>query len=258
MNHSEFNPQELDVINRLANAPQPTLNPAAFEMIHAQMLNAMDTPPKSFRPGRRLGSRPPVIAAVVVTIALVSSMVILISISTGKNPTPTVSLTVMPTFTTVPPSVAPTGVIVTEAATLTSTTETTPEATATLESVIVVEGPVQSINVNVITIFGIDIALNADDPILSVLQVGDVLHIEADFATDTTTIVAVTVEPVSNEVNVNPSTGEIWRDDGNCDHLPPPWAPANGWRQRCAAAPDNGSPPENGNGMGMGEGEGNN
>jgi hypothetical protein len=94
------------------------------------------------------------------------------------------------------------------------------------------------------------------------VQVGDVLHVEADYATDTTTIVAVTVEPISNEVNVNPSTGEIWRDDGSCDHPPPPWASANGWRQRCQAAPANNNPPENGSGnaggdgMGMGKGDG--
>ena len=29
------------------------------------------------------------------------------------------------------------------------------------------------------------------------------------------------------------TTGEAWRDRGNCSNPPPPWAPAHGWRRRC-------------------------
>jgi hypothetical protein len=38
---------------------------------------------------------------------------------------------------------------------------------------------------------------------------------------------------VEVDVNVNPQSGEVWRDKGNCQNPPPDWAPANGWRRRC-------------------------
>lgn len=261
MNDPEFDPQEQAVINRLANAPQPTLNPAAFEMIRAQMLDAMDAPPQ-IKPMRRVWSRPPVIAAVAVTVVLASFVIILVSNLSGVSPTPTSPPTSPPTFTIVPPTTVPTAVTITKAPPMTSSVEPTVTVTATLEPVIVVEGPVESIVDNIITVYGIEITVDPDDPILSSIQIGDVLHIEADYATDTTTIVAVTVEPVpptpgGGEVNVNPSTGEAWRDNGNCDNPPPPWAPANGWRRRCEAAPASSNPPGNSNGNGNAGGNGN-
>jgi hypothetical protein len=259
VNDPEFDPQEQVVINRLTNAPQPSLEPDAFEAIRVQMLAAMDVPqlpPKSLKPGQQLWSHTPIIAVVAVTIALVSSIAIYISNSSGVKSAPTVAPTFVPTLTIIPSTQA----IPTDAAIPTLSLipeiigETTPEVTATLAPVIVVEGPVQAINGAVITIFGVDITLNADDPILAVLQVGDVVHIEADYAADTTTIVAVTVEPISNEVNVNPATGETWRDNGDCSNPPPPWALASGWRRRCGAAPANSNPPGNGDDKGMGMG----
>ncbi|MEO8612372.1 MAG: hypothetical protein ABI690_31040 [Chloroflexota bacterium] len=266
----EFDPQEQDMINRLTNAPQPSLNPDAFEAIRARMLDAMDMPapqqPHSPISGRQWLSHPPVIAAIIVSVLIVSSAIILLTNQNAQPPTPTSIPTIVPTFTLIPP----TSQIPTE--TMTSiptpslvpevTESTTPEVTATIGPVIVVEGPVEAINDNVITIYGVDITINPDDPILATIQVGDVLHVEADYATNTTTIVAVTVEPVTatpagNEVNVNPSTGESWKDDGSCSHPPPPWAPANGWRRRCGNTPANGNPPGNGNGNGNGNGKGN-
>ena len=45
---------------------------------------------------------------------------------------------------------------------------------------IVIEGPVQAINVNIITIANINITIAAADPLLTTLQVGDVVHVEGD------------------------------------------------------------------------------
>src|SRR5690606_15355641 len=36
---------------------------------------------------------------------------------------------------------------------------------------IVIEGPVETININIITIYGIEIEINPDDPILTVIQI---------------------------------------------------------------------------------------
>lgn len=112
---------------------------------------------------------------------------------------------------------------------------------------IVIEGPVQNINVNIITIYDIDIVINPEDPILTVIQIGDVIRVEGDMVDQGTTIViiAVTVIFVDIDVVVN-DDGNVWRDDGSCNNGPPDWAPANGWRRRCEGG-------GNGNGNGRGK-----
>ena len=133
------------------------------------------------------------------------------------------------------------------------TPEATPEATAEPDDddnvVIVIRGPVQEINVNIITIYDIDIMVNADDPILNVINIGDELEIEGVFDGDddifdddddddgddvniNIVIIAVNITFVDVDVYIN-DDGQAWRDPGNCQNGPPPWAPAHGWRRRC-------------------------
>ena len=49
------------------------------------------------------------------------------------------------------------------------------------EASVALDGPVQTINVNVVTINNINVQLDVSDPTLANLQVGDVLHVEGDF-----------------------------------------------------------------------------
>lgn len=119
--------------------------------------------------------------------------------------------------------------------------------------IIVVEGPVIAININVITIYDFDIVLAEDDPLLSVIVVGDIIRVEGlidelgTFETDVNiTIVIVAVTIIFVDIDVFILDGDIWRDSGNCSNPPPPWAPANGWRRRC----------EGGRGSGSGSGSG--
>jgi hypothetical protein len=65
------------------------------------------------------------------------------------------------------------------------TPEATPEATETPigssgDTIIVVEGPVQAINVNIITIYNFNIEVEPTHPILKVIKVGDILHVKGD------------------------------------------------------------------------------
>ncbi len=71
--------------------------------------------------------------------------------------------------------------------------------------IIVIEGPVQSITVNVITIFNIDVQVEPDDPILEDLQIGDYVRIAGytDFGSSTIIIVAVTVVIVNINIIVD-------------------------------------------------------
>lgn len=140
-----------------------------------------------------------------------------------------------------------------------ATPEVTPEPGINIDggpgddTIIVVEGPVQEINVNVVNIYDIDIALNPVDPLLNVIQIGDVIRVEGDIDDDCPTLVIIAVVVVFVDVDVVIIDGShVWRDNGNCNNPPPPWAPANGWRRRCEGGSGSGM----GMGMGMGSGSG--
>ena len=104
-----------------------------------------------------------------------------------------------------------------------------------LPVVIIIEGPVQAINVNIITIFGINIEIDIDNPLLTVIRVGDIVRVEggASSTNGTLVIVAVTIVIINVEVYVGTTPDQVWRDDGSCANPPPDWAPAVGWRRRC-------------------------
>lgn len=143
--------------------------------------------------------------------------------------------------------------------TLTASTTITPTATATLLPVnLVIEGPVQKIVGNVITIYDIEIELAPDDPLLDVLEPGDVVLVEGNVADNLsdTPVTGINVEPDDDGVAVH-EDGQMWRDSGDCSNPPPDWAPANGWRARCQGASQSGNQGNNGNGQGQGNGQGN-
>jgi hypothetical protein len=121
-----------------------------------------------------------------------------------------------------------------------ATPELTPEATEDPGDdddagiIIVIEGPVESININIITIYGIEIEVDEDDPILTVIQIGDVIRVEGeldDIDEDTLVLIAITIIIIDVDIYIS-DDGDAWRDD-DCGNPPPPWAPAHGWRDRC-------------------------
>lgn len=118
-----------------------------------------------------------------------------------------------------------------------SATTSAPEAaspTATpMTTIIVIEGPVQRINANEITIYTFTILVDVDDPILSVINLDDMLRVEGRLDAADGTIRSAVVVIQNPLVVINPETGEAWRDPGNCTNPPPAWAPADSWRQRC-------------------------
>jgi uncharacterized membrane protein YgcG len=172
------------------------------------------------------------------------------------------STTISPATNTPAPTFIPTTAAPTLTPILPSATATLPlpEATATapLPIRISIQGPVQTIDGNLITIFDITVRLQPNDPVLATLRIGDTLRVEGQYVPALQTVIAVEVTRViattsesatpgtpgnaesnpnpnsSNpETNVNPSSGEVWVDTGDCSNPPPPWAPANGWRRRC-------------------------
>jgi len=89
--------------------------------------------------------------------------------------------------------------------------ETTPEVVdvpVNNDVIVVVEGPVKAINVNHITVFDIDITVEPANPILTLIQVGDVIHAEGNFVNGQ--FIAVTVGNIVG----NPSSGASVALDG--------------------------------------------
>jgi hypothetical protein len=105
--------------------------------------------------------------------------------------------------------------------------------------VIVIEGPVTSIEGTTIVIFGFNIVLADDDPLITVIQIGDFLRIEGNWDDDNPIIIAIII--IFIDIDVFVFDGLVWRDQGNCNNAPPPWAPANGWRRRCETPRGGGS-----------------
>jgi hypothetical protein len=132
---------------------------------------------------------------------------------------------------------------------------------AGLPVTIIIEGPVQNININIITIYDIDIEINPDDPLLTVIQLGDNVRIEGNQTSqgDTIIIVAVTIVIIDVDIVIGDDNTVVWRDDDGCGNPPPPWAPAHGWRRRCENRGGNviiigDDDDDNGNGRGRGRG----
>ena len=80
--------------------------------------------------------------------------------------------------------------------------------------IIVIEGPVQAISVNYITIFDIDIEVDASDPILTQIRIGDTIRVEGEssFEGNTIIIVAVNITIVQTTIIVvnNPGSGAVY------------------------------------------------
>ncbi len=173
----------------------------------------------------------------------------LLSLNCALTPTATLSPTLMPEGTPtvvstplITPSVTPQG---TPAVTATPSVTVTPGG----PPIIIIEGPVTAININIITIYDIDIELNVDDPLLLVIKIGDIVRVEGSIQDRGGVIIIVAVTVIIVNVDIDIDTGEVWRDEGNCANPPPPWAPANGWRRRCGGGNNNGGG-NNGGGRG--------
>lgn len=124
--------------------------------------------------------------------------------------------------------------------------------------IVVIEGPVQVVINNIIVIYDIEIQLQPNDPLLTVIKVGDVVRVEGSISDDDddhTTIIVIAVIVVVIDVDIYVVDNQVWRDDGECANPPPPWAPAHGWRRKCGGG-GNVIIIQGGNGRGRGSGKG--
>lgn len=74
------------------------------------------------------------------------------------------------------------------------------------DTIIVIQGPIQNITVNIITIYNIDITVAPDNPILTLIQIGDIVRIEGLVGLDGI-IQAIVINNLSNEGTPGASVG---------------------------------------------------
>jgi hypothetical protein len=129
-----------------------------------------------------------------------------------------------------------------------------------------VEGWIESIDGNIVVIFGIEHAIEPTNPLLEVIEVGDYIRITGDNLEK----IVIATPAINNNLVPNAGTtsgsssrqsGSGWQDNGRCDNPPPDHAPANGWRARCEGADQPGSKGSNKQSNGNGKaskGRGNN
>lgn len=96
--------------------------------------------------------------------------------------------------------------------------ETTPEPVDP-DTIIVIQGPVQNININIITIYNIDVTVEPQNPILSLIEIGDMVRIEGFIGT-TGVITATLINTLTGSESTTPGAsvgiqGPIERIDGN-------------------------------------------
>jgi hypothetical protein len=259
---------------RIASAPRPSLSPDAMARIQARVTQARPMPQPRLL---RIPSSGRLALVAVITVMVIAGTVfaaheigITLIVPPTASSTPTHTATASPTLTSSFTPSATASATPTPTASATVTTTPSPSATGTatytetslpptstptstpLPVTVVVEGPVQAISGNIVTVYDTEIEVNLSDVGLPVIHVGDFVRVEGDLSTEGSVIVviAVRITVETGDLNVGPD-GEIWRDTGDCSNPPPPWAPAHGWRARCEGAP----PPGNSGGTGMGNGD---
>lgn len=223
MANDPFSPNEQMLINRLKDAPQPRLRPQAMEAIRAQLFLEMDVPLKPFWQTKAgLTSMAAVTTIIIIVIVLIG-----VSISGGDDESPTVDPISSPTMIeTAPPTATSTASMVTSVTPQTSAAATaentpsvatpSPQPTSTTSTsagapILVIEGPVSAITINTITVFDMTIQVDAGNPILTQLQIGDRVRIDGQTSVEGNIIiiVAVNITIIHTQIIVEPSGGGL-------------------------------------------------
>jgi hypothetical protein len=194
--------------------------------------------------------------------------------SATNTPTPTYTFTATSTSTltntatataTFTPSLTPS---ITPTATLTGTITATPSLTPTItptpidddDVIIVIEGPVIAININIITIYDFDIVIDPTHPLLPVIRIGDIIRIigerpndDDDSSSEIIYLNVITIVFINVDVVV--VNGIIWRDPGDCSPIPGWITRDNASRYfiRCFSSPPPQNPPNPGGGGNRGD-----
>jgi hypothetical protein len=235
----QLSPEEQEIVRRIQATSKPKLDAAARDEIRQRMVTEFravtvseSSHPRSVRPRFTIQWTVALVAAMLV--AVIGLLVIQNGSqnTTGINATSTLTLSpgnqvaVVPSATlAVAISGGTSTVIVTPVASLAtelapSIPTTTPVAiqtimpstpTATQEMIVNIEGPVTSITDNTMTIYGFNVQVAPQHPILQVIDVGDVVHVEGVVGSDGAVIASV-VSNIPDALPVNGSSPTVGLD----------------------------------------------
>jgi hypothetical protein len=211
MRDEPFSLDEQALIQRLRSAPQRTLKPQTREAIRERVIQEMDRvtvrAPRT-RPGWRIPTLVAIAIVIMSIVVLITVIILLASSPHGSPPIGGTAATAM-TATAVPatltPTLSPTHLPAVEATSAATTEPTkaptpdpTPEPVATGETgdlapLVVIEGPVQAVNSSGLTVFDTVIRVEPGDPVLSSVQIGDMVHVEGNLVQDSDTLIIVAV-----------------------------------------------------------------
>jgi hypothetical protein len=211
MRDEPFSLDEQALIQRLRSAPQRTLKPQTREAIRERVIQEMDRvtvrAPRT-RPGWRIPTLVAIAIVIISIVVLITVIILLASSPHGSPPIGGTAATAM-TATAVPatltPTLSPTHLPAVEATSAATTEPTkaptpdpTPEPVATGETgdlapLVVIEGPVQAVNSSGLTVFDTVIRVEPGDPVLSSVQIGDMVHVEGNLVQDSDTLIIVAV-----------------------------------------------------------------
>ena len=225
MNGESFSPEEQELIRKLQSVAKARLSARTTDAIRHRMLSEMDAPAPAnivrrsivrrswfaigaaaaltlVAAGVLLANRPPAITAITQTAGQTQvasgntrTPSFTVSVEASSTPTPTATATVEFTHTLMleVKNVTATPMPVVTFTPSPTTLPTIPSPTNTPETVIALEGPIEDIRGNTIVIYGIDIAIPAGNPMLDIVETGDVVRVEGSF-NDQTGLVATVIE----------------------------------------------------------------
>lgn len=201
---NQFSPEEQKLIQEIQQTPRLKLDSSPREAIREQMLAefraVQSSQLQTVRPALSLQQ----IAILIALIAtgIVVGLIILQFVNQGDNkvdsrliPSQDAQITIIPSATSPLPtetstaSKTPTPILglestisATEIATLQFPTETeiAPVPTDTQEVVLIVQGPIESINEDTIEIYDFTIEIESDHPIRQIIEVGDIVQVQGE------------------------------------------------------------------------------
>lgn len=225
MNGDSFSPEEQDLIRRLQDVRKARLSVRTMSSIRQRLLDEMDAPARASVVRRSFIRRSWFAIGIAAAFTLVAAGVLLTNrpagiievpqtvgqtrVASGDTRTPTITASVDASSTPTPTAtdtvefthtltahiadvtLSPMPIITITASPTMLSTE--PSATTTPETVIALEGPIENIQGNTVTIYGIDIAVAEGNPIMNIIEVGDVVRVEGSFD-EQTGLVATVIE----------------------------------------------------------------
>lgn len=210
MSHEQFTPEELALIERLRQAPQPALRPARRDALRQQVLMELEAVTAAPAPSAATPALPKFLLPAVISVVVILAIIGLVIVNSGDSESTTSTPTLTdPTDLPATADVIPATVEATPIPTLEVTAESTPDSTAlplaseeAAAPLLVIEGAITAMTANTLTIFDVNIQVDPAAPIWAELQVGETVRVEGESTFDGNVLIVIAVNITVVEMDV--------------------------------------------------------